>query len=221
MTNNLELKEKAFQYAKERRWDYLLVLAFLELKDYPSWSKQYDFNERLNIGLENISSEQKLLVCGYLKQETMFVKATYKNIRFSIGAFTHFYDDPEGDSFNILASSLMIDEKTALTIKYRERNFDTHHFPGHYKIMGVEELHVDLKIDELLLGIEALINEHKEEKEKRRKKQENHQYNGKFSLAEETESKTAIKPAETQTQQQSSNDSTSYQLGKMFGKLFK
>ncbi len=183
MTNNLELKEKAFQYAKERRWDYLLVLAFLELKDYPSWSKQYDFNERLNIGLSDISSEQKRLICGYLKKETVFVKATYKDISFGIGGFHNYSDNPDGDIFNTFAASLVIDEKTALTIHYHERDFDAY-FPQDYKMIGVEELHVNSKIDELLLGIETLINEHKEEQDKKRKKQENKQYEGKFSFGE-------------------------------------
>jgi len=52
-------------------------------------------------------------------------------------------------------------------------------------------------------------------------REENAKYEGKFSFGEERESKTEIKPAETQTPQQPPNDSTSYQLGKMFRKLLK
>jgi hypothetical protein len=183
MSDNLELKDKAFKYVNERRWDYLLVLAFLELEDYPRISKTHvdNFNEYVNIGLKEISSERKLLDCGYLKKETIFVKATYKDISFSIGGFRDPYDDTSGK----FASSLIIDGKTALTMYYHlEIDPFVGHVPQNYSLIDVKELHTNPKIDELLLGIEALINEHTEKWKKKREQQENQQYEGKFSFDE-------------------------------------
>jgi hypothetical protein len=67
--HNLELKEKARRYVKEKRWDYLLANAYLETKYFTSWSKRDDFEEQWNIGLTNISSEIRTLECGYKKMK--------------------------------------------------------------------------------------------------------------------------------------------------------
>lgn len=193
MSDNLELKAKAFKYVNERRWDYLLVLAFLELEDYPKRQIKHvdNFNKYVNIGLKEISSERKLLDCGHLKpKETTFVNATYKDISFSIGGFHDFYDDPSrtlAEPFSgTFTSSLIIDGKTALTIDYHVEidPLGIGNRAQCYSLIDVKELHTNPKIDELLLGIEALINEHDEKLKKESEQRENQRYEGKFSFDE-------------------------------------
>ena len=182
MSDNLELKKKALDYVKDRRWDYLLVHAFLAIKYYPSWSTNDDFEEKHNIGLKNISSVNRTLVCAYLKEETQFVKATYKDIVFEIGGFSHRSWVPDGDV--TFACSLLIDEKVVLTAEYSERDMDAY-FAGDYSISSVEELHVDKRVDELLVGIERLITQHRAREEERQTKVKNQKYAGKFTFGDE------------------------------------
>lgn len=184
MSDNLELAKKALNYVKERRWDYLLVHTFLAVKHYPSWSENADFEERTNIGLKDISSKKRLLVCKYLKKETEFVKATYKDIVFEIGGFSHSSSMPDGEYFVTFACSLLIDEKVALTAMYSERDMDAY-FAKDFSISAVEELHVDKKIDELLVGIESLIAQREIREKERQTKMENQKYEGKFTFGEE------------------------------------
>ena len=184
MSDNLELAKKALDYVKSRRWDYLLVHAFLAIEHYHAWSERDDFEDKLNIGLKNISSEKRLLVCDYLKQETQFLKATYNNINFEIGGFSHSSSMPDGEYFVTFACSLLIDDKVVLNAMYNERGMDAY-FANDYWISSVQELHVDKRIDELLVGIESLITQHKIREKERQTAAENQKYEGKFTFGDE------------------------------------
>ena len=184
MTKNLELAKKALAYVKEKRWDYLLVHAFLETQHYHAWSKRGDFEDEWNIGLRNISSEKKPLVCDYLKEETTFLKATYNDINFEIGGFSHSFSAPDGDYSVTFACSLIIDGQTVLTAMYSEKDTDAY-FPRDFSIFSVEELHVDMRIDDLLNGIETLITQHVNRREQRESERRDKKYEGKFTFGDD------------------------------------
>jgi hypothetical protein len=180
--HNLELKEKARTYVKEKRWDYLLVNAYLETKYFTSWSKRDDFEEQWNIGLTNISSETQTLVCGYKKNENNeFLVANFNDIKFEIGGFRDTAYMPDGDAYTTLSIVLLIDEQVVLSIRYSE-DADDPYRASDYNIVSVEELHSNLKISELLEGIEKAVYEKDERDKLKRKHQENNSYEGKFTF---------------------------------------
>lgn len=209
MTNNLELQGKALKYVGEKRWDYLLALTFLQIRNYPSWSQRDDFETDWNIGLTSITSENRLIETGYDKRNADFIRARYQEIDFSVGGAKDY-----GTSYTEVLS-LRVEDKTVITIKYYLGDMDFLH-ASNYEMLSVEELHVDQKIDELLLGIESLIKEHNKRRNNNEAKRRNQQYEGRFSFGGEKGSKT-----ETNASKQSTNENASFKLGKMVGKLLK
>jgi hypothetical protein len=220
MKNNLELKEKAFNYVKEKRWDYLLLHTFLAVKHYPYWSKRDDFATNWNIGLDDVSSETKLLACGYKKKETEFVRARFDNIVFETGGFSDSTSMPDGELFVTFACSLILDKKPVLTIYYNQKNTEAYSAKD-YDMMSVEELHVDPRIDELLLGVEKLIKEHAKLVNRREAERRNQQYEGKFSFGNEPENPSGSLTEKDSTSEHSGSEGTSYKLGRLVGKFFK
>jgi hypothetical protein len=180
--HNLELKEKAKTYAKEKRWDFLLVNAYLETKYFTSWSKRDDFEEQWNIGLTNISSEMRTLECGYKKNENNeFLVANFNDIKFKIGGFRDTTYMPDGDAYTTLSIVLLIDEKVLLSIRYSE-DADDPYRASDYSIVSVEELHSNPKISKLLEGIEKAGDEKNIRDKLKRKHEENNSYEGKFTF---------------------------------------
>jgi hypothetical protein len=204
MVNNLELKEKALNYVKDNRWDFLLVNTFLTIKHYLSLSKRTDFEDEWNIGLKSVSSCERTLVSGYKEERVTFVNATVNDTNFSIGGFSDSTSMPDDSLYVTLYCSLLIDNNVVLTIQYVDRDYESYD-ASHYTMVSVEELHVDPRIDKVLGDIEVLINEHKKLRDKKEKRQQNDQYDGKFSFGSETN--------------QNQNETTSYKLGKLIGKL--
>lgn len=188
MRSNLELKEKVLNYVKDKRWDFLLVHAFLAIQHYSSWSKRDDFEDELNLGLKNLSFSEKLLVSGRREENVNFVNAIVNNVNFSIGGLIDHTSMPDGSSYTVLNCSLLIENKVVLTIQYSEKDYESYD-ASHHTMISVEELHVDSKIDCVLSNIEALIKEHKKLQNRKRLTQENEQYDGKFSFGDETSNK--------------------------------
>jgi hypothetical protein len=184
--HNLELKEKARTYVKEKRWDYLLVNAYLETKYFTSWSKddEFDFEENTNFGLTNISSEIRTLECGYKKNENNeFLVANFNDIKFKIGGFRDTTYMPDGDAYTTLSVVLLIDEIVVLSIRYSEEADDPYR-ASDYRLVSVEELHSNKNITNLLEGIENSISKKKEKDNLKRKIHENNSYEGKFTFDE-------------------------------------
>ena len=180
--HNIELKEKARRYVKEKRWDYLLAIAYLETKYFTSWSKRDDFEEQWNIGLTNISSEIRTLECGYKKNENNeFLVANFNDIKFKIGGFRDTTYMPDGDAYTTLSIVLFIDEKVVLSIRYSE-DADDPYRASDYSIVSIEELHSNPKINILLEGIEKTVYEKEERDKLKRKHEENNSYEGKFTF---------------------------------------
>jgi hypothetical protein len=180
--HNLELKEKAKKYVKEKRWDYLLVNAYLETKHFTSWSRRHDFEEKWNIGLTNISSEIRTLECGYKKNENNeFLVANLNNIKFKIGGLRDTTYMPDGDAYTTLSIVLLIDEKVVLSFRYSV-DADDPFSARDYGIVSVEELHSAPEISELLEGIEKAVDEKNDRDELKRKQEENNSYEGKFTF---------------------------------------
>ena len=82
---------------------------------------------------------------------------------------------PDGEYFVTFACSLLIDEKVALTAMYSERDMDAY-FAKDFSISAVEELHVDKRIDELLVGIESMITQREIREKERQTKMDNQKY---------------------------------------------
>jgi hypothetical protein len=193
--HNLELKEKAKKFVIEKRWDYLLVNTYLETKYFYSWSKddEFDFEKETNFGLTNISSEIRILECGYKKNDNNdFLVASFNDINFKIGGFRDTSYMPDGDAYTTLSIVLLIDEKVVLSIRYSEESDDPYR-ANDYRLVSVEELHSSEKITKLLVGIEIAIDEKKEKENLKRKHEENNSYEGKFTFdLEETEQKASV-----------------------------
>jgi len=216
MTNNLELREKAFEYLTKNNLDGMLAGLYFHLTDSPYQAKDDDFSEMTsNLGLMQVSKITKTVDIEGKPSALNFTCANFKCINFQYGiCFSEFYT---GKKVGIVF--LFIDEK--LIVNFSFHGDVNYHCWNNYALHEIYELHATPKLEELLLG---MFNE-KEMREKKIKEQLKHEENakceGKFSFGEETGSKTEFKPAETQTPQQPPNDSTSYQIGKMFGKLRK
>lgn len=184
--HNLELKEKARKFVKEKRWDYLLVNAYLETKYFTSWLKddEFDFEENTNFGLTNISSEVRTFEFGYKKNENNeFLVANFNDINFKIGGFRDTTYMPDGDAYTTLSIVLLIDDKVVLSLRYSE-DADDPYQASDYSLVSVEELHSNEKITKLLEGIENAIEEKKEKENLKRKNEENNSYEGKFTFDE-------------------------------------
>jgi hypothetical protein len=181
--HNLELKEKARKFVKEKRWDYLLVNAYLETKYFTSWSKddEFDFEENTNFGLTNISSETRTFEYDNKKNE--FLVANFKGINFKIGGFRDLFILPNHNAYTGLSIVLLIDDKVVLSFIYTEHANDPFRATD-YKLVSVEELHSNEKITKLLEGIETAIEEKKEKENLKRKHEENNSYEGKFTFDE-------------------------------------
>ena len=129
--SNLELKEKAKKYVKEKRWDYLLAHAYLKTMHFYAWSKKEEFEEKWNIELTNIASEKRLLECGYVKKEIEFLVADYKDISFKIGGYKDY-----GDLIT-LSLSLFIQDKVVLSVRYFTEE-PAAYFANDYKLIDFE-----------------------------------------------------------------------------------
>jgi hypothetical protein len=141
---------------------------------FPSWSKNKDFEREWNIGLTNISSNNRNLESGYISGDTELVSATYNDIHFEIGRINE-------NEYSLLAISLLIDEMVVLSINY-SRDSNEPYRASDYNIVSVEELHSNLKISELLEGIEKAVYEKDERDKLKRKHEENNSYEGKFTF---------------------------------------
>lgn len=216
MTNNLALREKAYEYLTKNNLDGMLAGLYFYLTDSPYQAKDDDFSETTsNLGLTKVSKITKTVDIEGKPSALNFTYANFKGINFEYGiSFSEFYT---GKKVGIVF--LFIDEK--LVVNFSFHGDVDYYCWDDYALHEIYELHATPKLEELLFGMLKEKEIHEKKIEEQMKREENAKYEGKFSLGEETESKTEIKPAETQTPQQSSNDSTSYQLGKMFGKLFK
>jgi hypothetical protein len=180
--NNILLKEKAKKHVIDERWDYLLCHAFLETKNFPFWVKNRDeFEENWNIGLKNISSEQRLLQCGYVKEITEFLSAELNGIHFKIGGFQQYNSAPDGESFVTLSISLLINERVVLSVRYTDNKMEPYR-ASDWDILDVEEMHSTPEIPNLLLSIEKAIDERDKLAGLRQKQIQNAAYKGKFSF---------------------------------------
>jgi hypothetical protein len=179
-------KSKAKEIMKEKKWDNSLIEAYHNLQHYPSWSKEVNFEEKLNIGVKNVSGIKKDIDVGYIKGEVTFVKCDFDSINFMIGGETKFSSSPDGSSWCTHAVSLFIDEIRVLAVMYsvKEDKYDRGLLPSDCSLLSVEEFHAHKKIDVLLNGLHNAANELKIRNEKIRCEEDEKKYSGKFSFDE-------------------------------------
>jgi hypothetical protein len=182
--NNIELKEKAKNYVVEKNWDMLLCHAYLETKNFSTWvTNQERFEEEINFGLTEISSEKILLQCGYIAEVVEFLVASFNGINFKIGGLRNSTTMPDGDLYSTLSINLVIDQKLVLSIKYSDDTLDGY-FAKDYKIISVEEMHSNPQISKLLEGIAESIDKKEEREEIEKRLKEDKSYEGKFTFGD-------------------------------------
>jgi hypothetical protein len=152
-TAEQDAKIATIKRVHEKRWDYLLAHLFLSIRHFPELSKKEDFDERLNIGLNNISTEKRLLQCGHIQESVNFVNASYQGINFSLGGFSNESYLPDGDPFHTLAIALWIQNKHIFTFLYHDR-ISAGVTAKDFDLASVEILNENPLIDKLLLGLE-------------------------------------------------------------------
>ena len=176
-----ELKEKAKQAIIERKWDVLLMGAYLTTQHFVAWSKRDDFDECWNVGIRNVKGIKKSVDVSYVKDEAEFLLGELNGIHFQLGGVTNYYSMPDGHSFNTTNLSLFIDDKRVLAVQYT-MDRDEAYLPEDYSLVSVEEFHNHESIDALLNSIK-LGKLEQERKSKERKRLENEKkYEGKFSF---------------------------------------
>jgi hypothetical protein len=181
---NIELREKAKNYVIEKKWDMLLCHAYLETQYFSTWVKnQENFEEEVNIGLKNISSENILLECSYVKESTDFLVASFNETYFKIGGCRNSDVMPDGDMFSTLCINLFINEKLVLSIMYSDDTLDGY-FAKDYRMISVEEMHSSPEISTLLEGIAESIEKKEKRAEQEKQQTQNQTYEGKFTFGD-------------------------------------
>lgn len=154
--NNLELQKKAEKFVTEKKWDDLLIEAFIELQHYPSWSKRYDFESKLNIGVTNVGVEKKQLDTEIINDYADFCVCEFANLKFKIGGNRKFISMPDGDFSIYQAVELYLDDRRVLSLLYYAKNDDPI-LATDFKLTTVAELHNDVRIEKLLTELSKAI----------------------------------------------------------------
>jgi len=202
MTNNFELKKKAFEYLTNNNLHGMLAGLYFHLTDSPYRAEEDDFSDMTsNLGLTQVSKTTKTVEIEGKPSALNFTCANFKGVNFQYGISLR--DFHVGRKVGIVF--LFIDEK--LIVNFSFHGDVDYYCWNNYALHEIYELHATPKLEKLLFGMMKEKESRKKKIEEQLNEEENAKYEGKFSFGEETESKTEIKP--------------SYQLGKMFGKLFK
>lgn len=160
-TEDQEINDARAKLVHDKRWDYLLIRLFLTIENFPTISKNDDFEKNHNIGLSCISIDRKLLQCGHIQESIDFVQATYKNISFAVGGIYNNSYLSDGDPYNTLAIALWIQNKHVLTINYHDR-ISAGICASDFDVLFVEQLNENPLIDELLLGLETELQKRRQ-----------------------------------------------------------
>ena len=149
--NNLELKEKAESFIKEKKWNLHLLELFLNTQQFSSLMNRDNFDEEHNFGLTDIFFLDKEIELKHSKKIIHFLRAKFNDINFMIGgdldSFISF-DDSVRATLTII---LYIDEKLIMNITYDSALETYGTISYQYKFSSVEEFHNHASIHELLL----------------------------------------------------------------------
>jgi len=174
--SNLELQAKAEEYVKQRGWDSLLIQAQLEVQHYHAWCKREDFDDTLNIGVENISANVRDINFGSTHKTTTFTCGFFGGVWFELGSATNYWE------FGISKIvDLYVDQKKVLSIKYWARHEDPF-FDYDWYMASVEEFHLTEKIGLLLSQIYNAIPAKDQRREDKIRLEQESKLVGKFSF---------------------------------------
>ena len=176
-----QIKDKAKNLMIERKWDILLMDAYLITKHFVAWSQRDDFDECWNVGVSNVKGVTRSIDVSYIKDDAEFICGEIRGIKFQLGGVTDYSSMPDGDTFITANISLFIDEIRVLAVRYT-MDRDEAYFAEDYSILSVEEFHRNDSIEPLLMAIKEGKKE-QERKSKDRERVENEKkYDGKFSF---------------------------------------
>jgi hypothetical protein len=176
-----QLKEKAKKLMIERKWDILLMDAYLTTQHFFSWSEREDFDGRWNVGITKIKGIKRSIDVSYIKEDTEFVCGEIRGIKFQLGGVTDYSSMPDGDAFITTNVSLFIDEKCVLAVRYT-MDRDEAYSSQDYSILSVEEFHKNDSIEPLLMAIRDGKNEQENKIKELERLHNEKKYEGKFSF---------------------------------------
>lgn len=171
--NIYELKQKAQKFITERRWDILLIEAYLITKDLDSRGSS-------SLGIKNISVVNKEIIIGHIKKEAKFVLGEINGISFEIGGFYDFSLMAEGCSATV-GVSLCIEDNIVFTGSYLV-NSDDPLLASDYSIYSVEEFHNNDLIHHLLKALHDAKVEQSDRLNEVIKLENEKKYAGKFTF---------------------------------------
>jgi len=175
------LQEKAKKIMVERKWDILLIEAYLTTKHFVAWSQREDFEECWNVGIRSLKGVRRNIDVSYIRQETEFVSGEFNEINFQLGGVNDYSSMPDGDSFNTTNIALFIDSKRVLAVRYVMKNYEAYS-PQDYSLLSVEEFHNHPSIEPLLGGIHFEKLQQEIKRKEREKIEEEKKYAGKFTF---------------------------------------
>lgn len=176
-----QLQDKAKKIMIERKWDILLIDAYLTTKNFVAWSERENFYGRFNVGITNIKGIKRSIDVSYIKDDTEFICGEIKGIKFQLGGVTHHSTMPDGDAFITTNLSLFIDEKCVLAVRYTMDRDKAYSYDD-YSILSVEEFHKNDSIEPLLIAIRDGKNEQESKSKELERIDNEKKYEGKFSF---------------------------------------
>jgi len=157
--SNLELKKKAENLIKDKKWDFYLIYLFFYTKTVTD------------------SNIQKKVYSGYTKKTFHVSQESFNNINFEIGGFVDISEDGYFQSV-----VLYINSKLLLHIKYELVESAEYFEIDKYKIYSVEEFHNDSLIDDLLIRYYKYFEQKKIQNEHEQRITNDMKYKNKFTF---------------------------------------
>lgn len=180
-SRNFELKARATTLVLDRRWDFFLCTAYLEIKEFfPDKTYSGCIESCISDELKNISSD--IVFHDWGEKYTDFFVANFKSLRFKIGCCYY--------TSSVFCINLIIEEKLVLSIVYKRKDnrellSEIPPDADDYTAISVEVLHLSPQIALLLEGLTDLFKRHKLKHDDEYRKQQSESYEGKFTFGDE------------------------------------
>ncbi len=169
---NVPLEERAKNLMIKRKWDVLLLDAYLATKAFVELSQREDFEEHWNIGIKNIKGIKRSMDGSNIENGIEFLCGEIRGINFQLGYATRSLDSYFDDNacLSRLTLYMFIKDKHILTADYIETiSINMHFSASSYSLFSVKKFHDHASIEPLLRAIEEGIQEQKRKSEERQR----------------------------------------------------
>ena len=179
--DSAEAKQKALEVFKEKGGDKSLIQFWVKCQHYGAWAKnQADFEENWNIGITNISSEDKFIQVGSENKKVEFLSGEIQRHRFKLGGYTRTDGLLYGGSIEEVVI-LFLGETIAVIANYQHLNDDAC-IASDYKLSSIDEFHFSNELFEVLDISDRLISKYDKRKTDELMRMRESQYKDKFSF---------------------------------------